>query len=227
MSIFIEKEFKDLEFLNREYINLYVMKEDSPGALGMYWRFLPISDERIHQVFLTDIDILDVEIENFPIQKSRGYDRETELDSGFSYSLRNFSTRIGCSTLDEDFTINRNISDAKFYPLMGGGSSSIRTRDIDFDITTSMCQYLEYQEKDCCNEPKTVYNQLFGISPNGFGNNVFNYASDERYLSKVMYYYLTERGLLHSFKTPANPNQKELLVDYEHCIDNNNPFVWF
>ena len=59
---------------------------------------------------------------------------------------------------------------------------------------------------------------------NGFGNNPINYGSDERFLGKVIYYHLVEKGELVTFyEDRQNYENKE---DIDYCQRRHNKVIF-
>ena len=86
----------------------------------------------------------------------------------------------------------------------------------------NILKYL-YETKYNFNEIRNIYNEKYGNMKNGFGNNIFNYGSDERFLNKIVYPYLIKNGKLTTLY--KNHNNYENIEDINYCLKYKNKII--
>ena len=193
----IDSEFEYLDFGNA---NVYTYKGQIFGAIGMLWRYLPLKLNYVEEVMICDLD-------------------HTNIDLFSHYSKQDSSCRILASG-GSYYVCNRK--DHEVYTFILGSTIKLKKIDIPYDIETLVCQFLSYQKHKVRNE---LYSN-FSNSPRGvgFGNVWYGYGTDERFLSKVIYPYLVNKGLLTTFFTGRDATETQ--ADIQNCIAKGNKVVY-
>ena len=196
INLFCDKKYRDL--INDTNVNVYSF-EHSFAAIGMFWRFLSVDlvDESI---------ICDIDLNNIDVHK---------LFFNINSSCRLLSHGKNDYYVDNEKT-------AKKYTTILGSTIKLLKKDFNGLMKDNILKYL-YETKYNFNEIRNIYNEKCGNMENGFGNNIFNYGSDERFLNKIVYPYLVKKGELTTFY--KNHNNYENIEDLHFCLKYKNKII--
>lgn len=190
-----------LEYFKDYNINIFIMKKNK-GLIGTFWRFLSI-DNDIDKMISIDVD-------------------ETELNIHKKFIENNISSRYILVNPNYDYYVDKNKTAKKYTCIMAGGFLLCKN-DINFNIKDIIIKFLIHQKYYINNERKNIYNKQVGEHINGFGNGLYQYGLDERFLSKFLYFYLVKKGKLLTYHN--NTNIKENLEDLNLCKIYNNLII--
>ena len=192
VNIFTEEKFKDL--LNMNNVNVYIMKH-SLGALGSLWRFLSIDFHE--EVLFCDID-------------------EDELNP---YLLNSKNTSRYLSHGVDDYIVCKKPLSKKYSPILAG-LWKLKKEDFPFNMKELICKFFYHQLHNQSKERDLIFNEAYDHFNYGFGNNPINYGTDERFIAKIIYFYLVKNGKLDTYYRCFK--NKENLEDIEYCKKYNN-----
>lgn len=197
INLFCEERYKDL--IDDKNVNVYTFKH-SVGAVGMFWRFLSI--DMVEETIICDIDI-----DNINIHK---------VMMSYPYNCRYVASGKNTFYVDREQT-------AKKYSSFLCSQLKFLKKDFDFSVREIMIKFLNHQEYHQDKERKTIYNYPVGHFKNGFGNNTLNYGCDERFMAKVIYFYLMKKSrVLTVYEDHNNYENKE---DIDFSLRNNNKLM--
>ena len=188
INLFCEERYKDC--IDDPNVNVYTFKH-SVGAVGMFWRFLSI--DLVEETIIADIDI-----DNINIHKEM--------------MKRNYCCRYVASGKNTFYVDKENT--AKKYSSFLCSQLKFLHKDFDFNVKDIMMNFLYHQEYLQHEERKNIYNHPVGHFKNGFGNNTLNYGCDERFMAKVLYFYLIKRGKVFTFYEDHNNYENKEDIDY-------------
>jgi SAM-dependent methyltransferase len=198
INLFTEERYKDL--IDNENVNVYSFNH-SYGALGMYWRFLSV--DLVEESIICDIDLNNINIH--------------KLFFNIDTSCRLVHHGI------HDYYIDVNKTSKKYSSILGSTIKFLK-KDFDFNMKNAIINFLTYQKnEDLTKERQNIFNKGVGIHKYGFGNCWLVYGSDERFLAKVIYFYLTKKGKLTSFYTDFNNYESK--EDINYCKNLNNKIL--
>lgn len=194
VNLFCEERYKDL--INDPNVNVYTFKH-SVGAIGMYWRFLSV--DMVEESLICDVDLDNISIHKMMIQ-------------------HDYNCRLLAKGKNDFYHDNEKIS--KKYSSILGSTIKFLKKDFDFNFKDIMIKFLNHQQHYIHSERQNIYNKPTHAWTKGFGNDPLKYGSDERFLAKVIYFYLVKKGrLLTLYKHFDNYEDKE---DIDFCKSNNN-----
>lgn len=197
INLFCEERYKDL--IDDSNVNVYTFKH-SVGAVGMFWRFLSI--DMVDETIIADIDL-----DNINIHKEM--------------MKHNFNCRYVASGKNTFYVDKENT--AKKYSSFLCSQLKFLKKDFDFNVKEIMIKYLNHQEYHQDIERKNIYNYPVGHFKNGFGNNTLNYGCDERFMAKVIYFYLVKKGKV--FTIYEDRNNYENKEDIDFTLRNGNKLM--
>ena len=198
INLFCEDRYKDL--INDKNVNVYSFKH-SYAAVGAFWRFLSV--DFVEESIISDIDI---DIHGI-------YHHKKLIKINSSCRFLNSNTN--------DFYVDPNKTAKKYSPILAG-ILKLLNKDFDFSMKDAIINFLNYQKntKNLLNEKQSIYNKSIGLHLYGFGNSWLNYGSDERFLAKVIYFYLVKKGKLTTLY--KNHNNIENIEDINYCLKYKN-----
>jgi hypothetical protein len=197
INLFCEERYKDE--IDNPNVNIYTFKH-SVGAIGMYWRFL--SFDMVDETIICDIDLDNIEIHKLLIKQE--------------FSCRHLASGKNDFYVDKEKT-------AKKYTSILGSQNKFFKKDFDFNVKDIMIKFLNHQKYYQNNERRNIYNKSVGHMVKGFGNNPLNYGSDERFLAKVIYFYLVKKSKFLTIY--ENHNVYENKEDVDYTMRNGNKLM--
>lgn len=204
INLFCDEKYKDLvDITNTSYnnINIYTFKH-SFGNVGMFWRHLTLDFDIEENI------IMDIDLENIPHHKAF-----MKIDNN-------------CRLLahgKNNFYVDNNKT-AKKYTSILGSTMKFKKSSFNFNMKDTIKRFLYHSKYNIKQERQNIYNHPVGTMVNGFGNNPINYGSDERFLGKVIYYHLVEKGELITFyEDRQNYENKE---DIDYCQRKHNKVIF-
>tara|TARA_R110000851_G_scaffold128419_1_gene260876 strand:- start:117 stop:1547 length:1431 start_codon:yes stop_codon:yes gene_type:complete len=196
INLFCDKKYRNL--INDKNVNVYSF-DHSFGAIGMYWRFLSV--DLVEESIICDIDLNNIETH--------------KLFFNINSSCRLLSHGKNNYYVDNDKT-------AKKYTSILGSTIKLLKKDFNGLMKDNILKFL-YEQKYNFNEIRNIYNANCGHMKNGFGNNIFNYGSDERFLNKIVFPHLVKNGSLTTFYNDCN--NYENFEDLAYCKKYNNNII--
>tara|TARA_R110001599_G_scaffold1299_4_gene6454 strand:+ start:3939 stop:5462 length:1524 start_codon:yes stop_codon:yes gene_type:complete len=200
INLFCDEKYKNL--IDDPNVNIYSFKH-SFGNVGMFWRHLSL-DFDIEETIIFDIDLDDV-----PFHKK--------------FIKINDNCRL-LAHGKNDFYVDTPKT-AKKYTSILGSSIKFKKESFSFNMKDTIKRFLYHLKNNIKQERQNIYNHSVGTMINGFGNNPINYGSDERFLGKVIYYYLVEKGQLTTFFEDKNNYENKEDIDF--CKRNYNNVILF
>ena len=186
---------------NDPNINIFIMKQNK-GLIGTFWRFLSI-DNNIERMICIDVDELELNRHKLLIGSSQ-------------------SARLFFISPNYDYFVDKD-KIAKKYSSILAGNVLLCKNDINFNMKNIIIKFLIHQKYYIDDERKHIYNKPIGEHEKGFGNGLFQYGSDERFLSKFLYFYLVKKNKLKTFHNiMPKMGAKENIEDIEFCKKHNN-----
>ena len=197
INLFVEERYKDL--IDDPNINIYTFKH-SVGAVGMFWRFLSIN--LVEETIIADIDIDSINIHKVMMK--------------YNSNCRYVASGKNTFYVDKEKT-------AKKYSSLLCSQLKFLKKDFDFNVKDIMVKFLNHQEYYQKNERQNIYNKSVGHMKKGFGNNTLNYGCDERFMAKVIYFYLIKKSkMLTIYEDHNNYENKE---DIDYSMRNKNKLL--
>lgn len=214
LDLYLEPSlYEDIEKYtqNKNFLNIFIMKKESNAATGTFWRFLGFNKDYGQEIScMIDIDVPRIDYHKNILK----YKNPARISDGF-YFLR------------PEMFVNQEKTSKKYSSIVAS-HISFHPSDIDYNVKDLIVGYWEHAINNMHLEPKTDYNKAYNLRPYGFGN-VWNlYGSDERFLSKTLYYYLTKKGKLNLL-VPQKIHELqnyELLEDIKFTLKFNNQIIY-
>lgn len=210
LNLFVEPELSEwvVGLMSRySFLNVHTMRVPSHGATGTFWRFL-VFDEA------------------FDLGSKMCY--SVDLDEDVICGVEQMDKYSPCRSVFCDPVQDRAVLrelDARLYTPIRAGLFSARNKDVDFNVPEIVARFFDYQNSwQHIHEPKTEYNRPTVCWPLGFGNTWNRYCSDERFLSKVFYYYISRAGAqdMVCFEDSLTEKDPPLLADSRFTIETGN-----
>tara|TARA_R110000772_G_scaffold97208_1_gene196364 strand:+ start:602 stop:1468 length:867 start_codon:yes stop_codon:yes gene_type:complete len=192
INLFCEDRYKNI--FNDKNINVYSFR-NSYGALGSLWRFLSV--DMVEESIICDIDLDDINIHKLF-----------------------FNQNESCRSLDQgknNFYVDKEKTSKKYSPIIAS-HIKLLSSNINFNMKNMILKFLTYQKNNNLSkiERQNIYNKPIGDYRFGFGNNWLNYGIDERFLGKIIYFYLVKKGKLTTIY--KNYGNKENTEDLNYCL---------
>lgn len=180
VDLFVDPELHGMvQCIDSDRVNIHTMAVPANGFSGAYWRFLVsevvnrdclIVFQDIDQSWLDCVPML---TEHCPVAPA--------------FPGRNKEALVEC----------KDTGSSKYTPI-GAGMFSCQASDLDFCMSALIARYWYYNNMLMhITEPRNEFNRPMRGHHFGFGNTWNVYGSDERFLAKVIYYYLARKGALN------------------------------
>lgn len=214
LDLYLEPSlYKEVEsyIKNKNFLNVFIMEKESNAATGAFWRFLGFNKDYGQEIScMIDIDVPQIDYHKNILK----YRKPSRLSDGFCSRSEMFANQEKTS---------------KKYSSIVASHISFYVSDIDYNIKDLIVGYWEHVINNIHLEPKTDYNKSYNLRPHGFGNIWNLYGSDERFLSKTLYHYLTKKGKLNLL-VPMDVlklNSYELFEDIKFTRKFNNQIIYY
>lgn len=180
VDLFVDPELQGMvQCIDSDRVNIHTMAMPSNGFAGGFWRFL-VSDvvNRDCTLVFQDIDqtwgdCVPMLVEHCPVAPA--------------FPDRHDKALVECET-----------TGSSKYSSIGAGMFSCEAKQLDFSMAEVVARYWHYKTMIMhLVEPKNEFNRPMRGRHFGFGNTWNLYGSDERFLAKVIYYYLARKGALN------------------------------